>query len=60
VAVDTEVHRLLDLRRFYSRGIGWVDAHLVTSALLFEYSFVTRDKALAAIARELRILSDVV
>jgi hypothetical protein len=60
VAADAEVHRLLEIRRFYGRGIGWVDAHLVTSALLFEYSFVTRDKALSRIAQELRILGEVV
>jgi len=59
-AADDEVRNLIERRRLYGRGIGWIDAHLLASALLTECVLWTHDKTLATIARELRISSDVV
>jgi predicted nucleic acid-binding protein len=56
VATDGEVHRLVEERNLMGRGIGWVDAHLLASALISASArILTRDKRLAEIARELQI-----
>ena len=33
-ASDTEVMRLVESRKLWGRGLGWVDAHLLASALI--------------------------
>ena len=45
-------------RRLHGRGIGWIDAHLLASALVGRFAFWTADTRLAAVARELGIWSD--
>lgn len=46
-ASDTEVSRLVEDNRLYGTGIGWVDAHLLASALLTEeVKLWTRDRRL--------------
>ena len=45
-ATDAEVMALIDRRKLYSRGIGWVDAQLLASAILSECEFWTLDSAL--------------
>lgn len=55
-ATHEEVMRLLDQHKLWSRGIGWIDAHLIASALLSDCRLWTQDaklhdSALAAKAR---------
>ena len=54
-ATDDEVLHLLEERRLMGRGIGWVDAHLLASALLSEAPLWTRDRRLAEAALHLGI-----
>ena len=49
-ATDGEVLALIERRKLYSRGIGWVDAQLLTSAILSECEFWTLDSALSRAA----------
>ncbi len=49
-ALDDEVFRLMEGRRLWGRGIGWVDAHLLASALLTGCEFWTLDKRLHQLA----------
>ena len=42
-------------RRLHGRGIGWIDVHLLASALVARLELWTIDPALAAVARELGI-----
>ena len=53
---DKAVLNLIESRELMSRGIGWVDAHLLCSVLNCRgSSFWTRDERLREIAKELRI-----
>jgi len=54
-ATDDEVMHLLDERGLMGRGIGWVDAHLLASALLSHAPLWTRDRRLAETAADLGI-----
>jgi hypothetical protein len=42
-------------RRLHGRGIGWIDAHLLASALVGRLRLWTTDPALAIAARELGV-----
>jgi predicted nucleic acid-binding protein len=42
-------------RRLHGRGIGWIDVHLLASALVARLELWTTDPALAAVANELGI-----
>jgi predicted nucleic acid-binding protein len=42
-------------RKLHGRGIGWIDAHLLASALVGRLDLWTTDPALAAVATELGI-----
>jgi predicted nucleic acid-binding protein len=42
-------------RKLHGRGIGWIDAHLLASALVGRLKLWTTDPALAALAKELGI-----
>jgi hypothetical protein len=42
-------------RRLYDRGIGWIDAHLLASALVGRLKLWTADPRLAVIAGELGV-----
>jgi predicted nucleic acid-binding protein len=42
-------------RRLHGRGIGWIDAHLLASALVGRLELCTTDPRLAVVARELGI-----
>lgn len=42
-------------RKLHGRGIGWIDAHLLASALVGRLRLWTADAALAAVARDLNI-----
>ena len=55
VASHHEVMTLIEGHRLYGRGIGWVDAHLLTSAVVARTPIWTLDRRLAAVARDLGI-----
>jgi predicted nucleic acid-binding protein len=46
-------------RELHGRGIGWVDAHLLASALVGRLPLWTADSALASLAKALNIAYDV-
>jgi hypothetical protein len=46
-----EVLRLVEEWRLWSKGIGWIDAHLLTSARIGEHRLWTHDRRLAEVAR---------
>ncbi len=56
-ASNREVLQLIEERRLWGRGLGWVDAHLLASALLSHCAFWTLDKKLRAAATELALTS---
>jgi predicted nucleic acid-binding protein len=45
-------------RRLHGRGIGWIDAHLLASALVSRVTLWTADPRLAGIAREFDVSYD--
>jgi predicted nucleic acid-binding protein len=56
VARDREVLLLIERRRLMGKGIGYIDAHLLTAAVTQGARLWTRDKRLATIAAALGIL----
>ncbi|WP_213271146.1 type II toxin-antitoxin system VapC family toxin [Hyphomonas sp.] len=55
-----EVLSLVEQKKLYARGIGYSDAHLITSSLLTPgTSLWTRDRRLADVARELGTLAEI-
>ena len=50
LATDEEVLRLVESRTLFGSGIGYIDAHLLASALLSGSGFWTRDKRLSSVA----------
>ena len=53
VASNPEVRQLVEERKLWGRGLGWIDAHLLASALLSNCQFWTLDKRLEHTAAEL-------
>jgi len=53
-----EVVEFVRSRRLHGRGIGWIDAHLLASALVGRLQLWTVDPRLAVIARELGVAFD--
>ena len=53
VAGHEEVVYLVSDRKLFGKGLGWIDIHLLASALLSKSTLWTRDKVLAASARAL-------
>jgi predicted nucleic acid-binding protein len=51
----SEVVAFVRARKFHGRGIGWIDAHLLASALVGGVQLWTADGPLGAIADELGI-----
>ena len=45
-------------RQLYGRGVGWIDAHLLASALVARLKLWTTDRSLATLAKELDIAYD--
>jgi predicted nucleic acid-binding protein len=45
-------------RKLHGRGVGWIDVHLLASALVGRLKLWTTDPALAALAKELGISYD--
>lgn len=50
VADHAEVLRLIDTRRLYGKGLGWIDMHLLASAVLSRTQLWTLDKPLSRVA----------
>lgn len=58
VAREEEVHRLIEARRLWGTGIGYVDAHLLTSVLLTPGSLLwSRDRKLQDVAASLNVIA---
>ena len=58
-ATDREVQTLIERRRLFGRGIGYVDAHLLAAASLARgLAIWTRDKRLMGVAGDLDLLAD--
>lgn len=55
VVPHDEVSELVSRRRLARRGIGWVDAHLLASALTSGAALWSADAGLRAAAAELRV-----
>ncbi len=56
VVPHDEVLALVRQRRLMRRGIGWIDAHLLASALTSGTALWTADTGLSSAAAELRVL----
>jgi len=56
VARTEEVRRMIEAHTLFSKGIGFVDAHLIASALLTEHTVLwTRDRRLSEMAARVGI-----
>lgn len=55
VVDDAEALVLVEQRRLWGRGLGWIDIHLLGSALLAHVPLWTLDTALAAVAEDLGV-----
>ena len=53
IASDAEVLAMLEDYELYGKGIGWVDAHLLSAGLLSRATLWTFDKKLGRLARDL-------
>ena len=51
VAEHGEAMRLLEAHRLVGSGLGWIDVHLLASALLANVGLWTLDRRLASVAR---------
>lgn len=54
-AEDDEVFHLIDTHRLYGRGLGWIDLHLLASAVLSKCALWTLDRQLQRTAHRLEI-----
>lgn len=55
LAEHNEVMQLVERKRLWSQGIGWIDAHLIASALLAGVTVWSMDRRLSALAERLHI-----
>jgi hypothetical protein len=53
--LDREVMHLIETRKLAGKGIGYVDAHLLSSAIVNHHKLWTSDKLLQELANELRV-----
>jgi hypothetical protein len=58
VCSHNEVFLFVERRRLMGRGIGWIDAHLLASALLARSPLWTHDRRLSEIARGLNLQAE--
>ncbi len=49
IAADSEVLSLIEPKKLYGKGIGFIDAHLIASALISKVHFLTKDKSLQGV-----------
>jgi predicted nucleic acid-binding protein len=57
VAEHEEVLGLVERKRLWGRGIGWIDVHLLASALLSRSTIWTLDRQLSRVASSLALPS---
>ena len=55
LASHSEVMQLMEARKLYGLGLGWIDAHLLASALLSNCLLWTFDKRLSKVATTLNL-----
>ena len=55
VATDDEALGFIERRALIGRGMGYIDVHLLASAMLAGCALWTRDKRLAAVAADLKL-----
>ncbi|MDF1570677.1 MAG: type II toxin-antitoxin system VapC family toxin [Bacteroidales bacterium] len=55
VVLDEEVFVLIEDRKLFGRGLGFIDIHLLASAMIYQIPVWTRDKTLKRISGELGI-----
>ena len=55
VVRDNEVLTLIEQRRLFGTGLGWVDVHLLASAVITQTPLWTLDRRLATAARALAV-----
>jgi predicted nucleic acid-binding protein len=60
VIVHDEVVELVRVRKLHGRGLGWIDAQLLASALVARAQLWTADASLAAAAEELGVTPSIV
>jgi predicted nucleic acid-binding protein len=53
LASNSEVLQLVESRKLWGRGLGWIDAHLLASAMLSNCRLWTLDKKLRQAATEI-------
>jgi predicted nucleic acid-binding protein len=58
VASHEEVLHLIEQHRLQGKGLGWLDVHLLTSALINHTPLWTRDRKLAVAAKNLGIAGE--
>ena len=58
LAEHEEVLLLLESKKLFGRGLGWVDLHLLAAAIISGTPLWTRDKRLSEAARNLDISAD--
>jgi predicted nucleic acid-binding protein len=56
LATAGEVLHLLESHRLWGEGLGWVDVHILASALLGGWDLLTADRAMERAARRLGIM----
>jgi predicted nucleic acid-binding protein len=53
---DSEVRKFIEMRKLMGQGIGWIDMHLISSALISDTALWTSDKRLRIVAQKLKVL----
>jgi len=56
VAEHDEVFELIERRRLWGHGLGWVDVHLLAAALLSHSAIWTLDRQLLRVASSLKLV----
>lgn len=55
VVANREALRLVEGRRLMGRGLGWVDVHLLASAMIARVQLWSLDRRLSTVARDLGV-----
>jgi len=55
LVLDEEVFILIEERKLFDKGLGFIDIHLLASALIHQVPIWTRDKSLRLVAEQLDI-----
>ncbi len=57
VAENNEVFQFIESNHLYGLGIGWIDVHLLASAILSKVTMMTLDKPIAEAAERLKVVT---